>query len=234
MIKKGQPMKPPVKTSFRGRDVAYLVISIVLVGVGYAAYRGLYFVGENFPFAQEMILVFLGAAATIYLTAVLLNRQTELELRKEGQVLLFQQKHDTYMRVIEKVAEIVEREHHDFALIDELRVISHKLAVVGSAPVVEAFRRVLDLLVDGLEDGQLNGNDAEQVMHAVAEVTIAMRSDISSDNDPEALRSAAETIMANSRKIERLDDIEHSKSKPDANAANNKQKKGDSKDDART
>ena len=38
-------MKPPVKTSFRGRDVAYLVISIVLVGVGYAAYRGLYFVG---------------------------------------------------------------------------------------------------------------------------------------------------------------------------------------------
>lgn len=129
----------------------------------------------------------------------------------------------------EKVAEIVERERHDFALIDELRVISHKLAVVGSAPVVEAFRRVLDLLVDGLEDGQLNGNDAEQVMHAVAEVTIAMRSDISSDNDPEALRSAAETIMANSRKIERLDDIEHSKSKPDANAANNKQKKGDSK-----
>ena len=220
-------MKPPVKTSFRGRDVAYLVISIVLVGVGYAAYRGLYFVGENVPFAQEMILVFLGAAATIYLTAVLLNRQTELELRKEGQVLLFQQKHDTYMRVIEKVAEIVERERHDFALIDEL-------AVVGSAPVVEAFRRVLDLLVDGLEDGQLNGNDAEQVMHAVAEVTIAMRSDISSDNDPEALRSAAETIMANSRKIERLDDIEHSKSKPDANAANNKQKKGDSKDDART
>ena len=81
---------------------------------------------------------------------------------------------------------------------------------------------------------ELNGNDAEQVMHAVAEVTIAMRSDISSDNDPEALRSAAETIMANSRKIERLDDIEHSKSKPDANAANNKQKKGDSKDDART
>ena len=66
-----------------------------------------------------MILVFLGAAATIYLTAVLLNRQTELELRKEGQVLLFQQKHDTYMRVIEKVAEIVERERHDFALIDE-------------------------------------------------------------------------------------------------------------------
>ncbi|MBR7559200.1 hypothetical protein KC218_21870, partial [Mycobacterium tuberculosis] len=101
---------PPVKTSFRGRDVAYLVISIVLVGVGYAAYRGLYFVGENVPFAQEMILVFLGAAVTIYLTAVLLNRQTELELRKEGQVLLFQQKHDTYMRVIERVAEIVERE----------------------------------------------------------------------------------------------------------------------------
>ena len=153
MIKKGQPMKPPVKTSFRGRDVAYLVISIVLVGVGYAAYRGLYFVGENVPFAQEMILVFLGAAVTIYLTAVLLNRQTELELRKEGQVLLFQQKHDTYMRVIEKVAEIVERERHDSALIDELRVISHRLAVVGSAPVVEAFRRVLDLLVDGLEDG---------------------------------------------------------------------------------
>ena len=128
-----------------------------------------------------MILVFLGAAATIYLTAVLLNRQTELELRKEGQVLLFQQKHDTYMRVIEKVAEIVERERHDFALIDELRVISHKLAVVGSAPVVEAFRRVLDLLVDGLEipgkivSVQLKRHHkvAQNFVHSVASVSFA-------------------------------------------------------------
>jgi hypothetical protein len=222
------------RNNFRVRDVAYLIISIVLVGVGYAAYRGLYFVGEDAPFAQEMILVFLGAAATIYLTAVLLNRQTELELRKEGQVLLFHQKHEIYMRAIEKVAEIVERERHDAALIDELRVINHKLAVVGSTPVVEAFRRVLGLLVDGLVDGQLNNRDAEQVMHAVADVTIAMRSDIIGDSDSAGLRSAEEAIMANSRRIERLDDIERSFSRSDTNADHNEQKKGDPKNDART
>ena len=68
---------------------------------------------------QETILVFLGAVATIFLTAMLLNRQTEVELSKEARVHLFDQKNSIYKAAIEKVAEIAAKRDPGPALIDE-------------------------------------------------------------------------------------------------------------------
>ena len=107
--------------NFGLRDLAYMVVAASL-GIGvYFMFRAMYLVEEPLPFAQEMTLVFLGAVVTIALTAALLNRQTELELRKEGRVIILQQQCDIYMSCIEKVAEIVEKSEHDERLIDDLR-----------------------------------------------------------------------------------------------------------------
>lgn len=130
--------------NYRLRDLAYFLIAVSLGGGVYFLFRNMYAIGERLPFAQEMTLVFLGAVVTIAVTATLLNRQTELELRKEGRVIILQQQLDIYMSCIEKVAEIVEHVRHDSELIDELRVLNHKLAVIASQEVVTSFEAVLN------------------------------------------------------------------------------------------
>ncbi|PZP09117.1 MAG: hypothetical protein DI607_12690, partial [Sphingomonas hengshuiensis] len=155
---------------------------------------------------QEMTLVFLGAVVTIALTAALLNRQTELELRKEGRVIVLQQQCDIYMSCIEKVAEIVEKSEHDERLIDDLRVLNHKLAVVASEEVLTCFEAVLDTLLAGLTDRALVEADGEKVMQSVADLTSAMRSDVVQSTAPTS-KNTAETIRRNSRRMERLDDL---------------------------
>lgn len=180
---------------------AALAIGIVFV------FRSMYLAEDTLPFAREMTLIFLGAVVTIILTAALLNRQTDLELRKEGRVIILQQQCDIYMACIEKVAEIVETARHDAKLIDELRVLNHKLAVVASAGVVSSFEQVLESLQSGFADGTLSDGDGEGVMNAVADLTIAMRSDVlhaaafPSQNTERAVR-------LNSRRMEKLDDLE--------------------------
>lgn len=196
-----------MKPDFLRRDIAYLVLATVLAVAGYALFRAMYFVGEPVPFAQEMVLVFLGAVATIYLTAVLLNRQTELELRKEGRVIVLQQKADTYMACIEKVAELVETANHDPRLIDELRVLNHKLAIVGSGATVRQFCAVLDRLLDGLRDGGMTGAEGESVMHALADLTAAMRADILEEIGVDGDDDVLDAIRRNSRRMEALDDL---------------------------
>ena len=130
-------------------DLAFAGAAAAL-GIGILfVFRSMYLAEDILPFAQEMTLIFLGAVVTIILTAALLNRQTDLELRKEGRVIILQQQCDIYMACIEKVAEIVETARHDAKLIDELRVLSHKLAVVASAGVVSSFEQVLESLVIG-------------------------------------------------------------------------------------
>ena len=185
-----------------------LAAAAAALGIGIVfLFRSMYLAEDTLPFAQEMTLIFLGAVVTIILTAALLNRQTDLELRKEGRVIILQQQCDIYMACIEKVAEIVETARHDAKLIDELRVLNHKLAVVASAGVVSSFEQVLESLQSGFADGTLSDGDGERVMNAVADLTIAMRSDV--------LHAAAfpsqnteRVVRLNSRRMEKLDDLE--------------------------
>ena len=192
--------------TYRSRDLAYLVVAVVC-GIGiYFMFRTMYMAEEPLPFAQEMTLVFLGGAVTIALTAALLNRQTELELRKEGRVIILQQQCAIYMACIEKVAKIVESIRHDAVLIDDLRVLNHQLAVVASEEVVVRFEAVLDALLSGFADGALSGADGEKVMQSVADLTTAMRSDVL-QNTALTSTNAASAIRQNSRRMEQLDDL---------------------------
>ena len=192
--------------TYRSRDLAYLVVAVVC-GIGiYFMFRTMYMAEEPLPFAQEMTLVFLGGVVTIALTAALLNRQTELELRKEGRVIILQQQCAIYMACIEKVAKIVESIRHDAVLIDDLRVLNHQLAVVASEEVVVRFEAVLDALLSGFADGALSGADGEKVMQSVADLTTAMRSDVL-QNTALTSTNAASAIRQNSRRMEQLDDL---------------------------
>ena len=205
-------MRRPAFTAI-ARNAAHLASTLLVLLGAYMLFRAMY-LGSEVVFAQETVLVFLGAVATVSVTASLLNRQTELERRKEGQVIVLARKGDIYMAAIEKVAAIVETERHDAGLIDELRVLGHKMAVVASLDVIRAFQEVLDGLLSGLEDGHLEGADAEAVMHAVAQLSFAMREDLLREIRSDDARAARTTILGNSRRMERLDDLDRPAGSP--------------------
>ena len=193
--------------SQRGRTQAFLLLlTAAVMAVGYLVFRQIY-QETSAPLAQELLLLFLGSVVTVLITAMLLNRQTELELQKEGRVLLLQQKNDVYLQVIEHIAAMARHRALDEGLIQRLRVLNHKLAVVGSAEVVEAFNEVLDTLLAGLPD-DLTDEEAEAVMHAVARVTLLMRRDLLGDQDAAVPIDVAAAVMSNSRDVEEIDDLE--------------------------
>lgn len=110
------------------------------------------------------------------------------------------------MACIEMVAKIVENIRHDAVLIDDLRVLNHRLAVVASEEVVTRFEAVLDALLSGFADGAPSGADGEKVMQSVADLTTAMRSDVL-QNTALTSTNAASAIRQNSRRMEQLDDL---------------------------
>lgn len=178
------------------------ILVIVTLVVGYATFRYFYHVADDFPFSQEILLVFIGATATVLITAALLNRQTELELRKEGQVLLLDQKAATYTALIEHLGEIVEKGRLAPEALAELRVLNHKLAMIGSAEVITHFSKVLRLLDKAVRDTFIEEREGREVMAAVAVLTFYMRRDLLGRIEDEDEARVLETIKANNADID--------------------------------
>ena len=75
----------------------YMLLSIFLIIGGYWFLRYAYHVADVAPFSQEIVLVILGTIITIFITAILLNKQTEVELKKEENIKFIELKTDIYL-----------------------------------------------------------------------------------------------------------------------------------------
>ncbi len=190
-----------MKKLLENRTVLILLI-LLTSAASYLTFRYLYGVSGDFPFTQEILLVFIGAVATVLITAVLLNQQTELELRKEGQVLLLDQKSATYSALVEHIGEIVEKGRMDAAELAELKVLNHKLAMIASADVIHQFSEVLRRLDEAVADDAISGSEQARIMRAVARLTYFMRHDLLGRIEGEDDREVLSDILANADDLE--------------------------------
>ncbi len=179
-----------------------LILLLLTIAGGYLGFRFFYQVSADFPFSQEILLVFIGAVATVLITALLLSQQTELELRKEGQVLLLDRKSTIYSALIEHIGEIVEKGQMNDTQLRELKILNHKLAMIGGAEVIRQFSQVLARLDQAVSDGTIGGPEQDLIMKSVAVLTYHMRADllgrIASKKDDAVLRD----ILANSGNLQ--------------------------------
>lgn len=179
-----------------------LVMLVLTVVSGYLGFRYFYGISGDFPFSQELLLVFIGAIATVLITALLLNQQTDLELRKEGQVLLLGQKAGVYTSMIEHLGTVVELGRLDPDQVAELRVLNHKLAMVGSADVIARFNDVLARLDAAVNDQQMEPREKDDIMRSVAVLTYHMRRDLLGRIEGEDADRVLRDILANSADLQ--------------------------------
>jgi hypothetical protein len=179
-----------------------LMSAIVFVG-GYFFLRLAYKMSDQMPFTQEIVLIVLGTLATILITAMLLNKQTAVELDKEQSVKFIELKTETYQNLINTLEEIVI--HKDITREDltKLQFHTHRLAIFASPAVLKEYQHFLDVFHAAIEiDNHVSGKDEDLLSEALAKLTVHIRADLVGELDAESLYSAQqiqEQIMANAR-----------------------------------
>ena len=179
-----------------------LALLLAVIVAGYLGFRYFYGISSDYPFSQEILLVFIGAIATVLITALLLNQQTELELRKEGQVLLLERKSAAYAALIEHLGDIVEKGRLSAPSLAELRVLNHKMAMVASAEVIRQFGKVLARLDEAARDRNIARAEQERIMRAVAVLTWHMRRDLLGRIPGEDDDALLQDILSNNADVE--------------------------------
>ncbi len=165
------------------QNALYLFLSIVLVLGGYLWLRAAYTVARDWPFTQEILLVILGIVATVLITALLLNKQTEVELEKEWSIKFTDLKAEIYLSLIDHI----EKHLTSGGITPEERVrlhfLTHKLALVAAPNVLEEYERFLDVFGKAGRDAVFTDTEAELIHDALARLTAEIRKDLVGETD---------------------------------------------------
>lgn len=159
------------------KQIIYLTLSLITLIAGYAYLRYAYKVTDSTPFTQEIVLIILGTVATIFITALLLNQQTAVEIEKEQSIKFLELKANTY----EKLLDLME----DMSLVDSfgnkelthLQFITHRLAIVASADVLNEYHNFLKVISQISDDNSFSG-DANTLSKALGDLTVQIRQDL--------------------------------------------------------
>jgi hypothetical protein len=186
-------------------NVVLMVLSIILFVGGYFFLRLAYHMSDKMPFTQEIILVILGTLATILITAMLLNKQTSVELEKEQSIKFIELKMEGYRELIERIESIVIQRDISEKELTQLQFHTHKLAIVASPAVLKEYQHFLQVFHHCIgEDKHVSHTDEDVLSEALARLTVHIRKDLIGELDAQSAVSAAQIrkqIMANAAEL---------------------------------
>ncbi len=183
-------------------NLLYLFLTAVVVVGGYAFLRYSYRVMDKAPFTQEIVLIILGTVATMLITAMLLNKQTEVELKKEQSIKFIELKSEIYMDFIAHIEQLmlektVTEEDHV-----RLQFLTHKLAMVASPAVLEQYEQFLQVFNRSTRDQSLDKDEGNAISAALARLTVKIRQDLVGELDAQGVydaRAIDQQVMDNAR-----------------------------------
>jgi hypothetical protein len=178
-----------MKDWFKNNSILMLLSAIVFVG-GYLFLRLAYNFTDEMPFTQEILLIVLGTISTILITAMLLNKQTSVELEKEQSVKFIELKTETYQNLINTIEEIILIENVSKYELTKLRFHTHRLAIFASPAVLQEYRNFLNVFNEKIvEDKHVSIEDTDLISDALAKLTIHIRADLVGELDDESEHS---------------------------------------------
>ncbi len=164
-------------------NIFYMILSIILIIGGYWFLRYAYKVADSAPFSQEIVLVILGTIVTILITAILLNKQTEVELKKEESIKFIDLKTEIYIQLIDHLEQVIV--NGDVSKNDKirLRILAHKLAIVASPAVLSHFEGFIEKFMQVTADNEVGLADSNIIMEKLAELSVYIRKDLIGEID---------------------------------------------------
>jgi hypothetical protein len=169
----------------------YLLLTFLTLVAGYFYLRYAYKVTDSTPFTQEIVLIILGTIATVFITALLLNKQSAVEIEKEQSIKFLDLKAQTYERLLDLMEDMSVEHHIDSKYITKLQFITHRLAIFASPAVLAEYNNFLQVVSELSKDGSFD-NDVELLSQALSKLTVQIRFDLL--NEPASTNYTQEQV----------------------------------------
>ena len=181
------------------KQILYLLFSFLTLLAGYAYLRYSYKVTDSMPFTQEIVVIVLGTVATIFITALLLNKQTSVEIEKEQSIKFLDLKTNTYERLFDILEEMSVVDNFKNSNLVNLQFVTHRLAIIASPDVIKEYHEFLSVIKKASEDNSFL-DDSVLLHKALGSLTVKIRQDLTNQitHSEYTIAQIAEMIEKNS------------------------------------
>ena len=159
------------------KQILYLMLTFATLVSGYIYLRYAYKVTDTTPFTQEIVLIILGTIATVFITSLLLNKQTAVEIEKEQNIKFLDLKTATYERLLDLMEYMSAENKLTSEDITKLHFVTHRLAIFASPDVLNEYNNFLHVISNLSKDGSFD-NDEKALSEALGKLTIQIRFDL--------------------------------------------------------
>jgi hypothetical protein len=163
------------------KSLLYFLLSLLTFISGYTYLRYAYKVTDETPFTQEIILILLGTLVTMFITALLLQKQTSVEIEKEQSIRYIGLKTTIYQQLLELLENMSIVDEFTKKEIIKLQFLTHRLAIIASPEVIEAYQIFLSKLQKISSDRSFEG-EMDTLHNSLCLLTLQIRKDILGKN----------------------------------------------------
>ncbi len=182
------------------RQVILFVSTAIVTVFGYLLVRSILDSKSVMPITFELYAALLGVILTALITFSLLSKQTQAELNKEESIKFLDLKINVYTELINQVQDIMSKaEITDIDMI-EIRLLNQKITYVASVEVLEAFNRFADEFARKARKEKISDNDIDDLLLRLSDVSLAVREDLLSSRESEAVRKKVRARLLSSNK----------------------------------
>lgn len=158
-------------------DLLMLALAVLLTAGGYMTFRVL-LSGEMPDYASEIAAAVFGGLLTIVVTAIMLQKQSDVDMRKDRNSAMLGAKIELYGELLETLKGIVSADTVSEAETVHVQILNQKLAVLGGEKVVEAFRGFAERFAAGAKDAKLSDDEKADLLTASGVMAVQMRRDL--------------------------------------------------------
>lgn len=191
--------------SLRAKNFLITILGIVLGIITYFLFREMYYSNNNFPYSQEILAALIGTVMTILITALLLNRQTEVEMLKEENLKILELKANIYNELFKYLEDVFLKQEVTRKDIIKLKLINQKLSMIASIDVLKIFERFIEEFNLVSKDKKILGEDIDELLEILSNLSNAIRYDLLEGKHVEKSSEKLEIykqILKNTEKLE--------------------------------
>jgi len=181
-------------------DIVLLLLAIILTVCGFLLFR-LLIAGKTTDYAKEIASAIFGVLLTITITAIMLQKQSAVDMRKDRNAKMLEAKLKMYDDLIGGLGNILAADDVTDYIVP-VQVLNQRLALLGDQDVVESFSKFASRFARAARaakdrsSGKLTDREKDELLEALGEMSVDMRVDVLSGEELQEFESQRDKFRA--------------------------------------